>query len=41
MLKAEKIVLVMNLRDSIEITTGSSLATSIISFMMFFWFCKD
>lgn len=41
MLKAEKIVMVIHLRDSIEITTGSSIATAIISFMMFFWFCKD
>jgi hypothetical protein len=30
MLKAEKIVMVMHLRDSIEITTGSSVALSFL-----------
>ncbi len=41
MSKTEKIVLVMELRESIQMTTGSSIATTIISFVMFMFFCKD
>ena len=41
MSKVERIVLVMELRDSIEITIGSTIASTIISFVMFMFFCKD
>ena len=37
MSKVERIVLVMELRDSIEITTGSAIASTV----MFMFFCKD
>jgi hypothetical protein len=41
MTNAEKIVLIMELRESIEQTTGSYLATLVITLLWYMYCCKS